>query len=159
MNVLNKYKFLILGILTILFLLGGAYYFFSANKSSKPSEVIPEPTKEIIPTIIPKDLGLTLMARSDKRAIKFEITNIKDITSLDYEISYVTKGNIPRGAIGHIEVKPTDKKIETNYIELGTCSSGKCKYDEGVSKVFLIIKIIKADGKVYQAEQSLELYI
>jgi len=146
-------------VLIAIILLSGGYYFFSSNKSSKPSEVIPEPTKEIIPTIAPKDLGLTLMARSDKRAIKFEITNIKNITSLDYEISYVTKGNIPRGAIGHIEVKPTDKKIETNYIELGTCSSGKCKYDEGVSKVSLIIKIIKADGKVYQAEQSLELYI
>lgn len=155
----NRNVIIGVAVLIAIILLFGAYYLFSVRTAPKPAVVVPQASPEVIPTIIPEDLGLTLTARSDKRAIKFEITNIKDIASLDYEISYVAKGNIPRGAIGHIEVKPTDKKIETNYIELGTCSSGKCKYDEGVSRVSLILKITKTNGKVYQAEQSLELYI
>lgn len=146
--------------LTILFLMiivGGGYYLLSQKQSARPSDNQEPIQQEIIPTIAPEDLGLTLTARSDKKAIKFEIANIKDITSIDYEISYLAKGNIPRGAIGHLTPKEGETKIATNFIELGSCSSGKCKYDEGVTSVKLILKITKTDQKTYQAEKGLEL--
>ena len=145
------------GIGVFLILIGGGYYLYSANTSVKPQEVAPQVQEEVVPTIKPDDLGLTFTARSDKKAVKFVIANIKDITSVDYEISYTAKGSIPRGAIGHVEVKTGDKTVETKFIDLGTCSSGKCKYDEGVTSVKLVLKITKTDSKNYSTEQSLDL--
>lgn len=153
----NKKVIIGLGIILLLFLAGGGYYFI-AGKASKPVEVkSQEQQEEIIPTIVPDQLGLTLMARSDKKAIKFEIANAKDITSVDYEISYLAKGNVPRGAIGTLKAKEGEVNMSTNYIELGSCSSGKCKYDEGVTSVKLILKINKTNGKAYQTEKALDL--
>lgn len=154
----QKNFFIAGGIVFLLALLGGGYFIFFQKPSPEPVEPQEEVEEEVVvSTVSPEDLGLTFVARSDKRAVKFTITEIKDIKAVDYEISYLAKGDIPRGAIGHIEVKPTDKKIETNYIDLGTCSSGRCKYDEGVESVKLILKIVKQDGKSYSAEKSLDL--
>ena len=154
----NK-KLLIGGIiLVLLVLVGGGYYMFSNNKPAVPTQqVVQQVQEDAVPSIKPADLGLTFTARSDGKAVKFVITNIKDITSVDYEISYTAKGDIPRGAIGHVEAKAGDSQIATNYIDLGTCSSGKCKYDEGVTSVKLVLKITKADGKNYSSEQTLSL--
>ncbi len=152
----NKKVLIILGIVILIALGGGGYYFFGKT-SSKPVDNSPLIQQENIPAIAPEDIGLTLMARPDKKAIKFEIEKIDDIQSVDYEISYLAKGNIPRGAIGTVTVKPGEEKISTNYIDLGTCSSGKCKYDEGVSSVKVTLRINKTDGKVFQTEKSLEL--
>lgn len=158
MSFLNKYKIIILIILGMLILFGGGYYILIGSKSSSMNQTTQTvPTPEVIPTINPDDLGLKLTARSDGKAVKFEISNIKDIESIEYELTYLAKGNIPRGTIGSIEVQPSDTKIETKYLDLGSCSSGKCKYDEGVTSVKLVLKITKKDGSVYSAEKSLDL--
>lgn len=156
----QKNFFIAGGIVLLLVILVSGYFLFFSNTSKAPEEITQEEDQQeevVIPTISPDDLGLTFVARNDKRAVKFTITEIKGIQSVDYEISYLAKGDIPRGAIGHIEVKPGDKRIETNYIDLGTCSSGRCKYDEGVTSVKLILKIVKTDGKSYSSEKSLDL--
>lgn len=154
-------KTLIISILVILLITAGAgYYILVANNSTASNEAnvtSTEPVQEIIPTIDPVDLGVKLSLRSDKRAVKFEIANIKDITSVDYEVTYLAQGTIPRGMIGTIEVQPGDKKIETKYLDLGSCSSGKCKYDEGVTSIKLVLKISKSDGNTYSSEKSLDL--
>lgn len=157
---MEKKKIIIAGgvVLLIVVLVSG-YYLFSAKAPQVSEEVTGEEDQQeevVIPTISPNDLGLTFVARTDKKAVKFTITKIIGIESIDYEISYLANGDIPRGAIGRIEVKPKDQKIETNYIDLGTCSSGRCKYDEGVESVKLLLKIVKRDGNSYSAEQSLD---
>lgn len=142
----------------VVFLLvaGGGYFLFFQKSSPEPVKTQENIEEEVvIPTLTPQQIGLAFIARSDKRAVKFSLTEVSDITSIDYEISYTAKGDIPRGAIGHIDIKPTDGKTETNYIDLGTCSSGKCKYDEGVESVKLFLKIAKNDGKNYSVEDSL----
>lgn len=156
----NKNVYIPLGVVIFLIVAGGGYFLFFSNTSKAPEQVSQEEDQQeevVVPTISPDDLGLTFQARNDKRAVKFTIAEIKGIQAVDYEISYLAKGDIPRGAIGHIEVKPGDKRIETNYIDLGTCSSGRCKYDEGVREVKLILKIVKTDGKSYSSEKSLDL--
>ncbi len=154
---LQNKTLLIGGILVLFVLAGGGYYVFSANKPAQSTDVVQKVQEDVVPTIKPDDLGLTFTARSDNKAVKFIITNIKGITSVDYEISYTAKGDIPRGVIGRVETKSIDTQIETKYIDLGTCSSGKCKYDEGVTSVKLVLKITKTDGKNYSSEQTLAL--
>ncbi|OGH23924.1 MAG: hypothetical protein A3J69_01885 [Candidatus Levybacteria bacterium RIFCSPHIGHO2_02_FULL_42_12] len=136
--------------------------FFAINRTQKSplpnsSSQSSEDTQEEILPLNPDELNLIFEARRDKKAVKFSIGNTKGITSIEYEISYLADGEIPRGAIGQIEVNPSERSVATNYIDLGTCSSGRCKYDEGVTSVKLILKIIKTDGKIYSAEKELEL--
>lgn len=161
---MEKNKKILFGIaaLALLILFGAGYYFFFSQKSASKdvSEMPPEIQEQVIPTILPSDLGLKLMLRSDKKALKFEITNIDGIESLDYQISYLKEINgeeVPEGLIGEVKVKPFDKKIVIDYREFGTCSSGVCRYDKVVSPVKITLKIVKTDGKVLQAEDSIEL--
>lgn len=158
----NKKILFGIGALVLLIVLGAGYYFFFFQKSTSKdvSEIPPEIQEQVIPTILPSDLGLKLMLRSDKKALKFEITNIDGIESLDYQISYLKEINgeeVPEGLIGEVKVKPGDEKIEIGYREFGTCSSGVCRYDKVVSPVKVTLKIVKTDGKVLQAEDSIEL--
>lgn len=158
----NKKLVLVLGAAALIVVLFGiGYYFLSSQKTAQNSSATPpEILEQVIPTILPSDLGLKLILRSDKKALKFEITNIDGIESLDYQISYLKEINgeeVPEGLIGEVKVKPSDKKIAIDYREFGTCSSGVCRYDKVVSPVKVTLKIVKTDGKVLQAEDSIEL--
>lgn len=139
----------------VVLIIAGIVGGYSLFKGKGEEKVTQQPVvEEKIEEISASDIGLTLTARSDKKAVKFEITNIKDISSLDYELSYLAKGDIPRGVIGHIDVKPTDKKIISDYLDLGSCSRSVCKYDEGVTTVKLIVKITRTDGKILHSEKE-----
>ena len=91
---------------------------------------------------------------SDGKRVILQITKTEGINSLDYQLSYNSKGDIPRGAIGQIDVKAKGKPVKKD-ITLGTCSD-VCHYDENVSGIKLILKVTKTDGKIYQAEASLD---
>lgn len=154
---MNDKKVLIIGVIALLFALSGGYYIMIASKTAPMPTPTPTQQEEVIPTLSQKDIGLTFVTRSDNKAVKFSLSNIKDIQSVDYEVTYTAKGNVPRGIIGTIEVTPQDEILESKYIDLGSCSSGKCRYDEGVSLVKLVLKITKTDGKVFQSESKLDI--
>jgi len=42
-------------------------------------------------------------------------------------------------------------------VDLGTCSSGTCKYDKGVTEVSVVIRINYANGEVGVAESKISL--
>lgn len=150
---MQKNKLLLIGgIVLVLILFGGGLYFLSAKKTTKEAPV-QEVKEEVIPTIEPSDIGLTLTPRADKNAIILEITKTEDLSGVDYELSYTAKGDIPRGAIGHIDIKDSKAKRE---ILFGTCSD-TCHYDEDVSNVKVVVKVTKKDGKVVQTQQAVEL--
>ena len=153
---MKKQKVIIFIIAIVLVVLGGGYYLLSTNEvTPKPVIAEPQKTEDTILTISPEELGLTLTAGVDKKRVIMEITNLKDLSSLDYELSYTSKGNIPRGAIGNIEVKSKDKLVKKEIV-LGTCSD-VCHYDLEVSDIKLILKVTKTDGKVYESQKTLEL--
>lgn len=124
---------------------------------SKKTEPVAEqmPAEEQVSIIKPEEIGLSLTASQDNRKIILEVENTNDISGLDYELSYISKGDIPRGVIGHIDIKVAGKPV-TQEITLGTCSD-VCHYDEDVSDIKLILKVAKTDGTTSQVEKSLEL--
>lgn len=136
-----------------LVLLVGGFLVLSGNKKAEPPQE-QAPLEEQISVIQPEDIGLTLTIASGNRAVIFEVKNTKGLAALDYELSYISKGDIPRGAIGHIDIKEEGKPVKQE-VTLGTCSD-VCHYDENVSDVKLILKVTKTDGTTSQAEQSLE---
>ena len=135
-------------------LIGGGIFILSSNK--KPAPVIEQvPQEEQITIMKPEEIGLSLTASIDKKKIVLEVANTKDITGLDYELSYTSKGDIPRGVIGHISVPQAGKSVRQE-ITLGTCSD-VCHYDQDVSNIKLILKVVKTDGSTSQVSQSLAL--
>lgn len=146
----------IFGVIILLVIVGGGYFLLSPKKEpSKSQSLEPAPTEAIIETLSVEELGFTLAAGAANRSVIMEITNLKDVSSLDYELSYTSKGELPRGILGSIQVTPKDKLIKKELI-LGTCSD-VCHYDEEVSNIKLILKVTKTDGKVYHSEKTLEI--
>ena len=125
--------------------------------SNKKAEPVAEqaPAEEQVSVIKPEEIGLTLTAASGNRKIILEVENTEGLVGLDYELSYTSKGDIPRGVIGHIDIKEEGISVRQE-ITLGTCSD-VCHYDEDVSSIKLILKVAKTDGSVSQVEKSLEL--
>lgn len=152
---LVKNKNLIIVLSVLLVVVAGGVLVLSSNKKAVPVQVDQTPSEEKVFTIKPEDIGLSLAASSDNHKVILEVSNTKDITGLDYELSYTSKGNIPRGVIGHIDIKQASKSVKQE-ITLGTCSD-VCHYDEGVSDIKLILKVAKTDGTVSQVSKSLEL--
>lgn len=150
----NKNLTIYLGIgLAILIGIGIFILFF--NKKAAPAPVAQIPSEEVVSTMKPEEIGLSLVASSDNNKAIFEVANTKGISSLDYELSYTSKGDIPRGAIGHIDIKIAGKSIKQE-LPFGTCSD-VCHYDQDVSNIKLILKVTKTDGSTSQVEKTLEL--
>ncbi len=143
----NNRNLIIVGVIVLIILVGGGI-FLATKKSPKPA--IPVQPEEIL-TISPLDIGLTLTMGRDGKRVVMEIAKTEGLTSIEYQLSYTSKGDIPRGVIGTLEVKGNIIKKE---IILGTCSD-VCHYDQDVSNIKVILKVTKSGGKVYQVEKSL----
>lgn len=102
------------------------------------------------------DIGLSLATITSGKfvghGVEMIISKLNDITAIDYELSYTSTGNIPRGAIGHLDIKQSDTTID-QQLPFGTCSD-VCHFDSGVTNIKLTLKVTKNDGKIYSVEQS-----
>ncbi len=128
------------------------------NSANQQTNQIPTATDQPILKIAAADLGITLTAGSGNKTAILGVTDTKDITSLDYELSYMATVNgaqVARGAIGHIDIKSKGVPVKQE-ITLGTCSD-VCHYDVGVTDIKVTLKINKSDGKTYQADLVLSL--
>ena len=152
---MNNKKLITILVVGLVVLVGGGFWFLPSDKKEAPTQVEQIPQEEKIMTIKPEDIGLSLTASSDNSKVILEIKNTEGLAGLDYELSYTSKGDIPRGIIGHIDVKVAGKPV-TQEIVLGTCSD-VCHYDQDVSDIKLIVKVAKTDGSVSQVSKSLEL--
>jgi hypothetical protein len=111
------------------------------------------PTEVPVLSLQPGDIGLTLVEAANMQTAVMTIAKTSDITSVDYQLSYnaqVSGQSIPRGTIGHVDVKTPGQTI-TQKMVFGTCSD-VCHYDTGITQVQLIVKVTKTDGKVYQVQ-------
>ena len=149
----NRKIVVFLGIIALAFL-GLILFVLTSGKSSNKAEDTQTnalPTQVPIPTITADSIGLTLKAGVGGKTVVVAIANPKGITAIEYELSYTSKGDITRGALGKLDLS---KKPVTKEITLGTCSD-TCHYDTDVKNIKIVLKITKSDGKVYQAEQKL----
>ncbi|MBI2195840.1 MAG: hypothetical protein HYU48_02240 [Candidatus Levybacteria bacterium] len=146
----NRNVFIGIIILIAILLISGVVLLF--NK--KTTNELPVTTEVAVPTLLPSDIGLTLEMGADGNRVIMMIENTDDIASVEYQLSYSSKGDIPRGAIGQVTVKTPGQAISQEII-LGTCSD-VCHYDEGVGDIKLIVKVTKTDGNVFQVEKTLQ---
>lgn len=165
-KILQNTKVLIAAAVAVFVLLIGAgvFFLYSANKPQGP-QIDQTEQQTVFPTIMPQDIGLVFEAKSDKKYVRFTINKASDITHVTYDISYDAISPDDEGALVsqglNGEIKQQDIKNGKAGIDwriLGTCSTGgKCRFDQGVKQVHLLLKITKTGGMIYQAETSLTL--
>ena len=152
-DLLKNRKFQIAAGVVVLVLVGGFLVFKNLAVNSQQAvnnNVLP--TEAPIPTITADQLGLTLEAGPAKKTIIVTVKNTSGISAIEYELSYISKGDIPRGAIGQMDLGKTPSVKE---ITLGTCSD-VCHYDTDVSNIKIILKITKDDGNVFSSTATLD---
>lgn len=149
-----------------MYMVGGVVFFiivfvigFMVMNNSK-KEVAKETTKEVLPEseIIPtidSSVKVDLKAENNNHEVVLTIDGIPTgTTDIEYELSYLAKKTLPKGAMGTVEVKASNS-IEKK-ITLGTCSSGTCVYDEDVESVEVSLRFNSESGsKSFKKEFAL----
>lgn len=98
-----------------------------------------------LPTVS-DSVKVDLLPKNDNKAVKLTVSGLSNnIESVEYELTYTTGGGLPRGVLGKISTKGASE-ISRDDIVLGTCSSGKCVYDPGVTSVDLSLKFNTPEG-------------
>jgi hypothetical protein len=162
----NKTTLITVSIIVILVLIGGGVLLYK----NKTSTTKPEPTQQssVVEKLSASQIGLKIEASSDNKKIKFAIDKLTGIKAVSYELTYEADPSaqeqadgadqrVQRGVVGDAKFNSGDSSYQSPWLDLGSCSSGTCKYDVGVTSVKIVLKITKDNGKVYQAEKSLEL--
>jgi len=164
----NKNLYIIVGVVLVILLSVGGYLVLG-SKSSKTSDDANQPDISLDDAIMlaPEDVGLELVANATKKQVKFTLSKAAGIQKIEYELSYEADsaggkddesgGRITRGVAGEDVIDSDEDTYESKLLDLGSCSSGTCRYDKGVTTVHLLLKLTKSDNKVYQVEQDLDL--
>ena len=93
---MNNKKLITILVIGFIVLVGG-FLVLSSSKKAEPVQVEQTPLEEKVSTIKPEDIGLSLTSSSDSRKVILEVKNTEGLAGLDYELSYTSKGDIPRG--------------------------------------------------------------
>lgn len=162
----NKNLLIIVGIVLVLLLGVGGYFVFGTNASPE-EETEEQMFDEEVVTLSPEEVGLEIIPSANNKQVKFTLNKLDGFTKIEYELSYEADsaagsdegdgGRISRGVAGEDVIDASDTSYESKFLDLGSCSSGTCRYDKGVESVNLLLKLTKADGSVYQVEDSLTL--
>ena len=146
----------------------GGLLFANSKKSAAPQTDTTQGTP--IQKLKPEDIGLKIILRDDNKAVKFTIDKTNDIKHIAWEFSYdadvpkttdsedVAPGSkVTQGWDGEQDITDQGTPFTSQFRELGTCSSGHCRYDTGIQEVKMTLKVTKNDGKVYQVDDSISL--
>lgn len=149
-------KIIIPVVIVLLISIGLIVYLKTRHVSQTEEEtIIPSPTV-VLPTVS-ESIKVDLISKNSNKSVDLTIEGLtSEISSIEYELTYNTGAGLPRGVLGTINLKG-EKKINKTDITLGTCSSGKCVYDTGVTSVNLSLKFNSTSGQssVFQKNFSL----
>ncbi len=152
----GKQKKLVAIVAAVVVLLVGVVFVMGQRGESGEAEnnesTLPEGRR--LPTV-EKSVKVAVEKTPDGRKVVMTISGIPNkYNSIDYELSYDTADNIPRGVLGSI--KATGPEVEKEIV-LGSCSTNVCTYDEGVEKVSVSLKFNSREGsRIFEKDFKLE---
>jgi len=138
--------------------LAGIIFFVSAKKNKQaPEEGIPQRRVEQINKLAIKDRPfVTLTPRADGREVTLIIDNVTNATSAEYELEYQAESLI-QGVFGTIDFTEDRPPVSKDLL-FGSCSKGKCRFDEGVTGGSLTIRFEgPTDPYVLKSDFNLQL--
>jgi hypothetical protein len=139
---MKKYL-LILSIVIVLFLLiGGGFFLWRRHQASQTGGL--ETEGVLIETILADRPFISLTPSSDGHWLTIDVSRIKEADSLEYELLYDTVSGATQGSINTVPLN--GESTYSKKILLGSESSGKFKYDEGVTQGILTIRLRGGPG-------------
>lgn len=164
----NKQIIIAIAVVVVLLLAGGIFLMLKKSPAANSTAEQMTSLDEDVIKLSPSDLGLKINTFSNNHQIKFTLSKAEGITHIEYELSYEAdsaggssedgdgSGRITRGVAGEDTIDSDQSSYTSKALDLGSCSSGTCRYDKGVTSVHLLLKVTKTDDKVYQVEDSLQ---
>ena len=141
---MNK-KYVIAGVIVGVLIVGLAVLKLRPSTPTLETQLTPTPTVAL-PTVSP-DVKVELIPKNSNREVTLKISGIpSDFTSIEYEFTYMTGAGLPKGVLGKITLKEGEREVVRDDIVLGTCSSGHCVYDTGVTSIDLTLKFNSERG-------------
>lgn len=143
---MKKYLLILIGVAIGLgIVLGGFWFFLSLTRVPAQKEESKE--KEVLRELkVDERPYINLTPRKDGHELTLAIAKIPSgVNTIEYELGYKNKDNVQQGATGQINI--TSPSVERKIL-LGTCSSGRCRYDEGVEQGTLSLRLRDEDGKL-----------
>lgn len=86
----------------------------------------------------------SLRLSADKRFAYLNFTGLKDTSKINYVLTYDTNRG-QKGLEGGMKLKRTNRATRKQI--LGTCSSGRCVYHQGIKNVELVTTFVNRGGK------------
>ena len=162
----NRNVQIAIGVVLLVVIGLGGFYAVAGQSKAKPEEK--QSTEVVVQQVKPEEIGLTVEASPDKKKIRFAIAKAGGIKTIEYELIYEAdlppseqleggEDRVTRQVAGEAKIPSGESSYESEWLDLGSCSRNVCKYDQGVEKVELLLKIVKDDNKVLQVEKSLEM--
>jgi hypothetical protein len=160
MKMIEKNKNMLI-VVVVLILLAGVGFFMmngrSGNQGTKDADEEVLPDVEVLPTVA-DTVKVDITADAKKQEASVSVKGVpKGTESIEYELSYdaeVDGEKVPKGVIGTIEFdgkEPVQRKVT-----LGTCSSGTCKYDKGITSIKASLKFSGSYGaQLFEGEFEL----
>lgn len=140
---MKKYLPIIIIVVVVLLLIGGAFLFWQGRRATKTEPGL-EPEGVLIETTLEERPYITLTPSSDGHWLTIDVSRIKDADSLEYELLYNTESGATQGSINSVKLK--GETTYTKKILLGSESSGRFKYDEGVTQGTLTLRLRGGPG-------------
>jgi len=154
----NKKLLAIIGVLAAILVVGGIFMAVRGqNSSSTEDEDISIGAG--LPELSPEEIGMKVTVREDKNALMFELTKADDIEKVEYTIEYEAEtedGVANQGIFGEMNIGK-DGITKTEFREFGSCSAGRCRYDDVISDITINLKVTKKDGKEYAVQKIVKL--
>jgi hypothetical protein len=152
-------------VLLVLVGLGGFYVI--ANKTQTKTQDQTS-TEGVVQTLKPEEIGLSLEVSPDKKKVKFKIEKASDIKGIEYELVYEADSTaqekqeggdetVQRGITGQADIKSGESSYESDWLDLGSCSKNVCRYDTGVKKIDITLKLTKSGDKIYSVTDTKDL--
>ncbi len=145
---------LAVGIIILLLIIIVILWNLKSEKKSLTSDLTPTPSISL-PTISDK-ISVELIPLSGNQSVTLKIKGLdSDIESIEYDMNYITGNGLSRGVLGKIKLSG-EKEITRGNITLGTCSSGHCVYDIGVTSINLSLRFNSTSGsQIFQKTYNL----
>jgi hypothetical protein len=143
----KKYLSVLLIVIAGLAAFLSGFYLFKSLTSSPQEKLMKASEGEALQELsIDERPYVTLTPRPDGHELTLKITNVPEgFKAVEYELGYKNKDGVQQGATGKITVS---SPVLERKILLGTCSSGRCRYDEGVERGTLTLRFRDDQGKL-----------
>ena len=123
----------------------GAFLFVKGKRQGESEE--PEEEIALLDVALPERPVVSLTPTTDGHYLNLKIEKIViDAKNLDYELLYKTKDGVLQGVPGSVDLEGEDS-FEAELL-LGSESSGKFRYDEGVEEGTIGLKFRNSEGKL-----------